>query len=33
VSGCFYRQMSNFPAISWREHVTFDEMMIMSALY
>ena len=28
-----YRQISNFTAISWREHVTFDEMMIISILY
>jgi len=25
--------MSNFAAISWRKQVTFDEMMMMSALY
>jgi len=25
--------MSNFPAISWQEQVTFDEMIMMSALY
>jgi len=25
--------MSNFPSISWREQVTFDEIMMMSALY
>jgi len=28
-----YRQMSNFPAISWREQVAFDEKMMVSALY
>jgi hypothetical protein len=28
-----YRQMSNFSAIPWREQVTFDEMMMISALY
>jgi len=27
------RQMSNFSAISWREHDTFNKMMMMSALY
>jgi hypothetical protein len=26
-------QMNNFSAISWREQVTFDEMMKMSTLY
>jgi len=25
--------MSNFSAISWREQVTFDGMIMMSALY
>jgi hypothetical protein len=25
--------MSNFPAVSWREQVVFEEMMMMSALY
>jgi len=25
--------MSNFSAISWREQVTFEEMVMMSALY
>jgi hypothetical protein len=27
------RQMSKFSAISWREQVTFDEMVMRSALY
>ena len=27
-----YRQMSNFAAISWREQVTFNEMMMMSGI-
>jgi len=27
------RQMSTFLAISWREQVTFDEMVMRSALY
>ena len=26
-------QISNFQAISWREQVTFDEMIMISALY
>jgi hypothetical protein len=25
--------MSNFSAVSWREYITLDEMMMMSALY
>jgi hypothetical protein len=28
-----YLQMSNVQLISWREQVTFNEMIIMSALY
>jgi len=27
------RQMNKFSLISWREQVTFDEMIIISALY
>jgi hypothetical protein len=27
-----WRQISNSPAISWREQITFDEMMMISAL-
>jgi hypothetical protein len=27
------RQMSNFPAVSWREQINFDEIMMMPALY
>jgi len=27
------RQMSNCPAVSWREQVNLYEMMMMSALY
>jgi len=27
------RQLSNFLAISWREQVTFDEMIMIGTLY
>jgi hypothetical protein len=28
-----YRQMINILAIFWREHVTFDEIIMMSVFY
>ena len=27
------RKMSNISALSWREHVTFDEMIMMTAFF